>query len=67
MSVRNENASKGFPTVPGFVMMINEETGFLEGIMDGTYLTAVIVLIRFEMRQVGSYGRQQEVELHQII
>lgn len=41
VSVRPENAQKGLPTVPGFVVLVNEETGFLEGLLDGTYLTAV--------------------------
>jgi len=41
VSVRNENPTKGLPLVPATVLHINPETGIVDAVLAGTYLTGV--------------------------
>jgi ornithine cyclodeaminase/alanine dehydrogenase-like protein (mu-crystallin family) len=41
VSVFPGNSSRGLPTVPGVILVMNDSTGMLEGIVDGTYVTAL--------------------------
>jgi ornithine cyclodeaminase/alanine dehydrogenase-like protein (mu-crystallin family) len=41
VSVFPTNSTRGLPTVPGVIMVMNDTTGMLEGIVDGTYVTAL--------------------------
>jgi len=41
VSVRPNNTQKGLPTVPGFVILSDEDTGLPKVLMDGTYITAL--------------------------
>ena len=41
VSVFPSNAAKGLPTVPGTILVLNDTTGMLEGLVDGTYVTAL--------------------------
>lgn len=40
VSVRKENPVKGLPLVPATILHLNAETGIVEAVLDGTYLTA---------------------------
>eukprot|EP00164_Ancoracysta_twista_P006492 GFYU01009045.1.p1 GENE.GFYU01009045.1~~GFYU01009045.1.p1 ORF type:complete len:338 (+),score=118.19 GFYU01009045.1:173-1186(+) len=41
VSVRPNNAKLNLPTVPGFIVMLDEVTGYPAALMDGTYLTGL--------------------------
>lgn len=41
VSVVPGNAARGLPTVPGAILVLDECTGFLKGVVDGTYITAL--------------------------
>src|SRR5690554_1711216 len=41
ISVYPKNVDKGLPSVPATMVLINEETGEVNAIMDGTYLTRI--------------------------
>jgi ornithine cyclodeaminase/alanine dehydrogenase-like protein (mu-crystallin family) len=41
VSVRAGNAALGLPAVPGVIIVLNEATGLVRGIVDGTYVTAL--------------------------
>ena len=41
VSVRPRNAARGLPTVPATVLLVDEQTGLLDAVMDATFLTAL--------------------------
>lgn len=41
VSVYPENINKGLPSVPSTIVLLDAETGFVKGLMDGTYLTQI--------------------------
>lgn len=41
VSVFPQNAKVGLPTVPGTIIVIDDSTGLLKGIVDGTFVTAL--------------------------
>jgi len=41
VSVRPHNAQKNLPTVPGYIFLVDDETGSAVALMDATYLTAL--------------------------
>eukprot|EP01080_Neovahlkampfia_damariscottae_P001520 gene1520-12646_t len=41
VSVRGENPKKNLPSVPGAIIIVNEETGVIDGVVDASELTAI--------------------------
>jgi ornithine cyclodeaminase len=41
ISIRPRNADKGLPTVPATILTIDESSGFVSSMIDGTWLTAM--------------------------
>lgn len=40
VSIRSENPAQGLPLVPATILLLNSQTGIVEAVLDGTYLTA---------------------------